>query len=122
MHKVIISIGSNISPEDNIKKAIAGLEELLRIEKVSEMITTEPIGIIDQPDFVNGALKGLTIHSIEELNGHLKALEDQLGRDRSRPKFGPREIDLDIIVWNGEIVDADYFSRDFLKAVVDQVM
>jgi len=94
----------------------------MQIQKVSEMLVTKPLGITDQPDFVNGAMKGLTPHSRNELNQQLKVIEDRLGRDRSRAKFGPREIDLDIVVWNGEIVDADYFSRDFLKSVVDQVM
>jgi len=122
MHEVVISIGSNIEPQGNIKKALLVLKDFIQIEKVSGMITTKPIGITDQPDFVNGALKCLTFQSREELNQQLKAIEDRLGRDRSRPKFGPREIDLDIVAWNGEIVDTDYFSRDFLKTVVDQVI
>jgi len=122
MHEVVISIGSNIEPRRNIQNALLVLEGVMQIQKVSEMLVTKPLGITDQPDFVNGAMKGLTPHSRNELNQQLKVIEDRLGRDRSRAKFGPREIDLDIVVWNGEIVDADYFSRDFLKSVVDQVM
>ena len=122
MQEVVISIGSNISPQENIPKALKLLEDLLQVAKVSEMVTTTPIGIKDQPDFINGALKGFTAHSRDELNHLLKALEDRMGRDRSRPKYGPREIDLDIVVWGGEIVDMDYYSRAFLKTVVDQVM
>ena len=122
MHEVVISIGSNIDPHSNIKKALLVLKDFIQIQKVSELIITKPIGITDQPDFVNGALKCFTFQSREELIQQLKAIEDLLGRDRSRPKFGPREIDLDIVAWNGEIVDTDYFSRDFLKTVVDQVI
>jgi 2-amino-4-hydroxy-6-hydroxymethyldihydropteridine diphosphokinase len=48
-------------------------------------------------------------------------IEDKLGRDRSRPKFGPREIDLDVLMFDGEIVDEDYYTRDFLQILVDQV-
>lgn len=122
MHEVVISIGSNIDPHKNIEKALVVLKDFIQVQKISELITTKPIGITDQPDFVNGALKGIAHQSRDVLNRQLKAIEDQLGRDRSRPKFGPREIDLDIVAWKGEIVDADYFSRDFLKTVVDQVI
>jgi 2-amino-4-hydroxy-6-hydroxymethyldihydropteridine diphosphokinase len=48
-------------------------------------------------------------------------MEDILGRNRSRPKFGPREIDLDILVWNDEIVDEDYYHRDFLQQLVSEI-
>jgi len=44
-----------------------------------------------------------------------------MGRDRTVAKFGPRCIDLDIAVWNGEIVDKDYYTRDFLKKSVDEI-
>jgi 2-amino-4-hydroxy-6-hydroxymethyldihydropteridine diphosphokinase len=42
-------------------------------------------------------------------------LEDWMGRDRSQKKFGPRNIDLDILIWNDAIVDPDYYTRDFLR-------
>jgi 2-amino-4-hydroxy-6-hydroxymethyldihydropteridine diphosphokinase len=57
----------------------------------------------------------------EELTRYLKKLEDRLGRDRTLPKFGPRVIDLDVIVWNSEIVDDDYYKRDFVKKTVDEL-
>jgi len=38
-----------------------------------------------------------------------------MGRDRSQEKFGPRNIDLDILIWNNAIVDPDYYTRDFLR-------
>jgi len=53
--------------------------------------------------------------SLEKLSLYLKMLEDQMGRDRSQEKFGPRNIDLDILIWNNAIVDPDYYTRDFLR-------
>ena len=50
-----------------------------------------------------------------------KKIEDKMGRDRTAPKFGPRNIDLDIVVWNGEIVDDDYYTRDFLQKSVREI-
>lgn len=122
MNTFVLAIGSNIAPYEHIEQAIMGLRQFSRIERISEFVLTSPIGIEDQPDFVNGALRGSTALSQDELNNQLKKLEDWIGRDRTRPKYGPREIDLDIVVWNNSIVDLDYFSRDFLKDVVDQVM
>ena len=122
MNEVVIGIGSNIDAEFNIEKALEILGILVRIEKVSSFIKTKPVGITDQPDFTNGAVKVKTDYGAKELKKKLKGIEDQLGLDRSAAKFGPRCIDLDIIVWNGEIVDRDYYTRDFLRQNVSEVI
>lgn len=121
MNVAIIGIGSNIRPEENIEKALKILAESVTIEKVSSLARTKPIGISDQPDFVNGAARIGTLLSREELEALLKTTEDRCGRDRTLPRFGPRTIDLDLVVWNGEIVDPDYYNRDFLRSAVGEV-
>jgi len=88
---------------------------------VSSLIKTSPIGIPDQSDFLNGAAKILTMMEMADFKSYLKDIEDRLKRDRTAPKFGPRTIDLDIVIWDGDIVDPDYFSRDFLKTAVDEI-
>ena len=93
----------------------------MQVEAVSSWIKTKPIGITDQDDFLNGAVKIHTTMRKEELTNYLKKLEDRLGRDRTLPKFGPRVIDLDVIVWNSKIVDDDYYERDFVKKAVDEL-
>ncbi len=118
---VIIGIGSNINAEANISKMLEILKKSVEIEKVSSMIQTKPIGIENQPDFTNGAVKINTVLNKNDLNVLLKSIEDQLGRDRTVQKFGPRCIDLDVVVWNGEIVDDDYYTRDFLQKSVDEI-
>jgi 2-amino-4-hydroxy-6-hydroxymethyldihydropteridine diphosphokinase len=120
-NKVIIGIGSNVEADKNMAAAIECLKKDHQVVALSQFITTEPIGITDQPHFVNGAIRLQTTMGRQQFNTYLKDLEDFLGRDRSRPKYGPREIDLDIVVWNGTIVDDDYYSRSFLQKVVDQV-
>lgn len=124
MNKVtaIIGIGSNIEANKNIPKILEILKNKVEVIKVSSLIKTKPIGIKNQPDYTNGAVKIKTDLSRNELNGLLKNIEDQLGRDRTAPKFGPRCIDLDIVVWNGEIVDKDYYSRDFLQKSVQEII
>jgi 2-amino-4-hydroxy-6-hydroxymethyldihydropteridine diphosphokinase len=121
MNAVIIGIGSNIDAESNISKMLEILKEHVEIAKVSEMIKTKPIGIENQPDYTNGAVKISTELNKEDLTVLLKAIENELGRDRTVPKFGPRTIDLDIVVWNGEIVDNDYYTRDFLQKSVSEL-
>ena len=122
MNTIIIGIGSNLDAETNIPIMLDILKTHVEILKVSTMLKTAPIGIVDQPEFTNGAVKIATDLNLEELTKLLKSIEDQMGRDRSAPKFGPRNIDLDIVVWNGKIVDKDYYTRDFLQKSVAELL
>jgi len=122
MNDCIVGIGSNINPIENIRKMLCLLSKDHLVKKHSKWIKTKPIGIIDQDDFVNGAVRVKTHHCREEFNLYLKQLEDKMGRDRSYPKFGPRIIDLDIVIWNNKIVDKAYHSRGFLKKSVDELL
>jgi 2-amino-4-hydroxy-6-hydroxymethyldihydropteridine diphosphokinase len=117
----IIGIGSNINAKQNIASMLQILSKKVEVLQVSSWITTSPIGIKNQPDFTNGAVKIRTGLDSKKLTQLLKEIENQLGRDRTVAKFGPRTIDLDIIVWNGEIVDEDYYSRDFLQKSVAEL-
>lgn len=119
---MIISIGSNIDAEKNICLMLELLSKETEIIKVSRLVKTKPIGIEDQPDFTNGAVKIKTLLQRENLNKRLKSIENQLGRDRTAAKFGPRTIDLDIVVYNGVIVDSNYYTRDFLRKAVGELI
>jgi len=122
MNLAIIGIGSNVDAEKNIEQMLEVLGKHVKIVQISAFLKTKPIGITNQPDFTNGAVKVSTKLDRTNLEILLKAIEDQMGRDRSAPKFGPRNIDLDLVVWNGEIVDDDYYTRDFLKKSVEEVI
>lgn len=121
MNEVIVGIGSNIDAEKNISSMLEILKEKVEVVKVSPMLQTKALGIIDQPDYTNGAVKIKTAYGRTALTKVLKQIEDQLGRDRTGAKFGPRTMDLDIVVWNGEIVDPDYYTRDFIRKSVRAV-
>ena len=122
VHECIIGIGSNIDADQNFASALLILESEHELVAVSSKVKTAPIGITDQPDFLNGAVKVRTHMDLTNFQYYLKGIEDRLKRDRYSPKFGPRTIDLDIIVWDGKIIDQDYYDRDFLKAVVDEII
>lgn len=115
MNDCIVGIGSNVEPEKNIAKMLKLLANEVVIVQVSKIVKTKPIGIANQPDFSNAAVRIKTEKGMDELNQLLKSLEDQMGRDRTQPKFGPRTIDLDIMIWNNAIIDTDFFSREFLR-------
>ena len=115
MNDCIIGIGSNIDADRNITEMLRLLAAEVEIVQVSQMVQTKPIGITEQADYTNGAVRIRTKMSLETLSLYLKMLEDQMGRDRSQKKFGPRNIDLDILIWNNAIVDPDYYTRDFLR-------
>lgn len=115
MNDCIIGIGSNIDADYHIAQMLELLGHYVQIVQVSQMVQTKPIGIAAQPDYTNGAVRILTDMEREELISFLKQLEDRMGRDRSQEKYGPRNIDLDILIWNNQIVDPDYFTREFLR-------
>lgn len=122
MTKAVIGIGSNIAPEKNIRNARAILAQKFQVLAESEFVTTKPIGNAAQPDFINGAVLIESPVTHEKLAEELKAIEKQLGRKESVDKFAPRTIDLDIVVFNGEVTDQDFYSRDFLKTAVLEVL
>jgi len=121
-HEVVIGLGSNIDPEANLEQAVLELKSRFKVSKLSKWTRTKPIGIQDQPDFYNGALLLETELEQQSLKKELKRIEDILGRDRSLPKFGPRTIDLDILIWNKKVVDEDYYERDFLRKGVEEII
>ena len=120
-HECIIGIGSNIEPEKNIAAALHILRQDHELGAVSTMVKTSPIGITEQPDFLNGAAKVFTTMEVADFKLYLKTVEDRLNRDRTTPKYGPRTIDLDILIWDGEIIDPDYYNRDFLQVAVKEI-
>lgn len=119
---VLIGLGSNLDPEENIAKAKGLLGRCGHIIRESALVRTAPLGITNQPDFLNGTLILQTELSLEALKSALKGIEDQLGRKRKSPKSGPRTIDLDIVVWNNKLIDKDFYSRDFLKKLTLELL
>ncbi|WP_430812620.1 MULTISPECIES: 2-amino-4-hydroxy-6-hydroxymethyldihydropteridine diphosphokinase [unclassified Carboxylicivirga] len=121
MVEAVIGLGSNIDADKHIAQALKALAKVAQVKATSEIMVTKPIGFTQQEDFSNSAVLLHTEDDYDSLKCKLKSIEDALGRDRSRPRFGPREIDLDIIVYDDDIRDDDYYTRDFLQKLVAQV-
>ena len=96
-----IGVGSNLAdPEAQVKRAIQALDGLPRSRLVvsSPLYRTRPLGEVVQPPFVNAVAGLLTESTPEELLAALRKLERELGREPPRERWGPRVIDLDLLV------------------------
>jgi len=104
MPDVFIALGSNVGDREvNIKTAIEKIRQRgIKVVKISDIIETEPYGYVDQPKFLNAVLQAETLLSPRELLNTLQEIEKEMGRER-KIKWGPRNIDLDIIFYNGLI-------------------
>ncbi|NQT26059.1 2-amino-4-hydroxy-6-hydroxymethyldihydropteridine diphosphokinase [candidate division KSB1 bacterium] len=118
----VIGVGSNIDPEKNIEHARTALVHTHQLIAESRFTQTEPIGYADQSPFTNGVWLIKTEMDKNKLTEWLHDLEGQLERVRTENKYGPRTIDLDVVVWNGQIVDSNVYERDYLKQAVLEVL
>jgi len=126
LHQVIISVGSNIDPHENISKSQVILSSetnyVARFVDCADVIETDPVGYKEQPNFLNTAYLIETTLEFDRFNGYLKTVEDRMGRLRGPIKAGPRTIDLDIIVWDGELLEPDYHQFEYVSVPVDQIL
>lgn len=122
MNKAVVGLGSNINPTKNIAKAKESIIREHTLLAESKFVITKPIGFKNQADFTNGAFFVETTFSEAQFNAWLKAIETKLGRNRSGHPFGPRTIDLDLLVWNGKVVHKDFYDRDFMKSAVLELL
>ena len=122
MNQAIIAVGSNIEPQAHIQQAIEILQQEQMFLGQSTFVETSPQGFTQQANFRNGAFSIETDLDESELKLYLKDVEARLGRVRTENKNGPRTIDLDLIVFNGSIVDTDFYHYDFVKKGVTELM
>ena len=97
-----VGLGANLGDrESTIRAAVAALPGVVA---VSELRETEPVGVTDQPAFLNGVAALETELSAQDLLEALLAIEVELGRER-RERWGPRTIDLDLLLYGTATVD-----------------
>jgi 2-amino-4-hydroxy-6-hydroxymethyldihydropteridine diphosphokinase len=97
-----VGLGANLGDrEATIRRAA----ELLGARRVSTLIETEPWGYADQPRFLNGVAELETDEGPAALLARLLEVERELGRTREGPRYGPRTIDLDLLLYGDERID-----------------
>jgi 2-amino-4-hydroxy-6-hydroxymethyldihydropteridine diphosphokinase len=128
---VYISLGTNVGDRENyLKEAIESLKQhpSMQLESVSSIYETDPVGYIDQPNFLNLVVKIFTSLSPQELLEVTQTIENELGRKREI-RWGPRTIDLDILLYNHENIETDQlriphprmFERSFVLIPLKEI-
>ena len=106
--RAYVGLGANLGDRSAMLRA--ALEQLdaepgVRVVALSTIRETEPVGYLDQPQFLNAAAAIDTDLTPRELLDRLLGIERRLGRTREGPRFGPRTIDLDLLLYGEEQVD-----------------
>lgn len=110
MTKVYIAIGSNLSnPVSQAKNAIEALKLLpnSRFINVSSLYSSTPMGPQDQPDYINAVAEIDTLLSPIELLDQTQKIELEHGRVRKDDRWGPRTLDLDIILFGNNTISSE---------------
>ena len=108
--KAVISLGSNLENKKlNLDIAVTELEILLTNLIISPYIQTAPVGGPIQDDFLNAVAIGECQIAAEDLLSELLNIESKMGRVRD-VKWGPRIIDLDLIVYGDQVIDSDFLK------------
>jgi 2-amino-4-hydroxy-6-hydroxymethyldihydropteridine diphosphokinase len=106
--RVYLAIGSNLaSPLEQVNAALAALAEIpeSQLVAVSDFYRTPPLGPQDQPDYLNAAVALETALAPEALLDHTQRIELQQGRERKAHRWGPRTLDLDIMLFGEMQID-----------------
>jgi len=101
---VTVSLGSNIRPEQNVRKAVAELKRLFIDITISPVYQTEAVGF-DGEDFLNLVVSFNSDMTASQIVIELKGIEDRIGRDRTQPRFSPRLIDLDLLTFDDQVIN-----------------
>jgi 2-amino-4-hydroxy-6-hydroxymethyldihydropteridine diphosphokinase len=105
MAPVAIGLGSNLG--DRVEHLTAGLHALgavVRGLQCSSVYESEPMYLEGQPSFLNACCTGTTALEPEELLSRLLAIEREAGRRRAGLRFGPRELDLDLLLYGDRVI------------------
>ena len=97
-----VALGSNLNePHAQVERAIAKLKRYPQVSafRASTAVESAPVGYLDQPSFINAVVGFLTVWSLRDTHNVLKKIESELGKIPPKERFGPRTIDLDLLMY-----------------------
>ena len=110
-HRAYLSLGANLGePAQTVVRAFVALGRIGTVVERSRLYRSQPWGSTDQPEFVNAAALLETDRTPRELLHELQSIETSLGR-KPRERWGPRELDLDILTYDDDAIDEPGASR-----------
>ena len=129
MSRAFVSVGSNIRPDENVRRAVRLLANAASVVAVSTVYETEPEGRPEQQSYYNCVVEVETEAQPSALKQELLAIEERLGRRRGDDKYAPRTIDLDLLVYDDLVVrsaeltlpDPDIGRRPYLAAALREL-
>ncbi len=103
--RIFLGLGSNVGDRvGNILRALELVRSVCRLRRISTVYESDPWGVEDQPPFLNCVAEVETDLGALQLLGKLKSIEREVGR-RERFRWGPREIDIDILLYGDLVLD-----------------
>jgi 2-amino-4-hydroxy-6-hydroxymethyldihydropteridine diphosphokinase len=106
--RAYVGLGANLGDRERVlREAVDALaaEEGIEVVAVSALRETEPVGVGEQPRFLNGAVELETTLTARELLDRLLGIEQRFGRVRIPGEHGPRTLDLDLLLYGDEVID-----------------
>ena len=114
LHNAYLNIGSNIEPEHNLREAIRLLRKHGQVKAISNAWQSHAFGS-NGPDYLNACVLFLTALDAHDLKERvIRPIEAKLGRTRGTDKYTPRTIDIDIILFDDEPFDGEFWSNAFV--------
>ncbi len=107
---VYIGLGANLAqPVQQLERAVLALQNIkdTKLVKVSGFYGSKPMGPQDQPDYVNAVALLSTRLSADDLLTQLQQIEQEQGRQRKDERWGPRTLDLDILLFADEVIQTE---------------
>ncbi|GAV20160.1 2-amino-4-hydroxy-6-hydroxymethyldihydropteridine pyrophosphokinase [Mariprofundus micogutta] len=108
MASVLVGLGSNIYPESNLQQAAVALGQAFEDVVFSSVYRSAAVGM-QGGDFLNACCMISTGLTLPQVKIKLKQLEDLQGRDRSEGSWKPRTVDLDVLMYDDDVVDEELY-------------
>jgi len=113
-HRAYLNLGSNIQPEVNLAKAVELLHQHGKVLKVSKAWESKSVGA-EGPNYLNACILFETDHMQVELKEQIiRPIEAELGRKRNKNKYAPRTIDIDIVLFDDEPYNNEFWKFAFV--------
>ena len=121
-HQAYLCLGSNIHPAENLLKAVDLLCQRTQLEALSTCWESAAVGS-NGPNFFNiGALVSTPLDAARLKEQVLAPIETQLGRVRSADKYAPRTMDIDIVIFDGQVLDTEIWRRVYLALIFTEMI
>jgi 2-amino-4-hydroxy-6-hydroxymethyldihydropteridine diphosphokinase len=118
MNKVLLSIGPNADRETNLALCHRLLEESFEEINYSGTSVTSPYGVHYKNDFLNQLAIAYTHKNKKEMYLLLKSIENEMGREKADKEKGVVKIDIDLVIWNNNILKPTEISRSYIAGLL----